>query len=188
MCKKFDTENLNEKNYFRFDEGTETCVIIYPINILGVEMITQKQLQLMRAFRDRDEYSIVLWKESIMFDFITLDLAKQIITRLLKGEAIRFSFSKQEREDVKEACANFDKVYCNVILSKSLESVSLDYISNAFKFEPSDFGICGMDAYGSNEWVHFYNDGRASYSHSGNPKDVTTFNSHQECVDFIRIK
>jgi len=75
-----------------------------------------------------------------------------------------------------------------VNLAHSLDSVSLDYVSNAFKFEPTEYGVFGVDAYGGPEWITFYNEGTAIYSHTGYAKDIIPFNSHQDCVDFLRIK
>ncbi|MBV5313814.1 MAG: hypothetical protein JZU47_10995 [Prolixibacteraceae bacterium] len=75
-----------------------------------------------------------------------------------------------------------------VNLNQSLDSLSLDYVSNAFKCQPTEHGVCGFDAYGTMEFVYFYNNGTAAYSPSGSLKDVIPFESHQDAVDFIRIK
>lgn len=75
-----------------------------------------------------------------------------------------------------------------VNLNHSLDSVSLDYVSNAFNFEPTEHGVFGTDAYGRSEFVYFYNNGTAIYSHTGKMEDAIPFESHQDCVDFIRIK
>lgn len=190
MEKKFDADNLNERNYFYFEERFETYVVIYPFNIRNAKMITTKQLNAMRAFRDKSEhgYAIELWKEERMFDFITYDLADQILARLRKGEAIRFEFSRQEKEDVKEAASKFGKEYCNLVLSRQLDPVSHDYVDNAFKFSLQKESLFGTGAYGTNDWVHFYDNGTAAFSPTGSVKDVVKFNSFQDCVDFMRIK
>ena len=75
-----------------------------------------------------------------------------------------------------------------VNLSQSLDPVSLDYVSNAFKFEPTEYGVFGVNAYGGEEFIAFYNEGNAIYSHTGSARDIIPFESHQDAVDFIRIK
>jgi hypothetical protein len=75
-----------------------------------------------------------------------------------------------------------------VNLAHSLDPVSLDYVSNAFKFEPTEYGVFGINAYGGPEFVAFYNSGKAIYSPSGDAKGIIPFESHQDCVDFMRIK
>ncbi len=80
------------------------------------------------------------------------------------------------------------KTMKNVQLIGSLDAVSYEFVSNAFKFDPTEKGIFGENAYGGQEWVIFFNDGDAVYSHTGTVQDAQHFNSHQDCVDFIRIK
>ena len=75
-----------------------------------------------------------------------------------------------------------------VSLSQSLDPVSLDYVSNAFKFEPTEHGVCGFNAYGGNEFIYFYNNGTAVYSPTLSIQDGIPFESHQDAVDFLRIK
>lgn len=80
------------------------------------------------------------------------------------------------------------KVMRKINLIGSLDAESFEFVSNAFKFEPTEKGIFGENAYGGNKWVIFFNDGDAVYSHTGTVQDTQHFNSHQDCVDFIRIK
>ena len=75
-----------------------------------------------------------------------------------------------------------------VNLNLSLDSVSLDAITNLFKLEPTENGVCGFDAYGGPEFVYFFNSGKAIYTHTGKLADALDFDSHQDCSDFIRIK
>lgn len=109
--RMFDPRNLDETNYYRFVQEFETCVVIYPINLSGVEMITEKQLSEMRAFMQANEDSIDLWNEERMYTFITKSLADEILKRLRNRARIRFYFSNEGKMDVREAAQNFDKIY-----------------------------------------------------------------------------
>lgn len=75
-----------------------------------------------------------------------------------------------------------------VSLSQSLDPVSLDYVGNDFKFEPTEQGVLGFNAYGGPEFIYFFNEGSAVYSHTGSVRDAIPFESHQDAVDFLRIK
>lgn len=75
-----------------------------------------------------------------------------------------------------------------VNLKETLDKVSYEFVTANFKFTSNETGITGFDAYGSCEWVKFFPSGEAAYSNNGNIKTTLHFSSHQDCVDFIRIK
>jgi pterin-4a-carbinolamine dehydratase len=71
---------------------------------------------------------------------------------------------------------------------QNLDKKSNEYIERSFNFKNCDDGIIGFEAFGRDEWVKFFNDGKASYSKSGKIADVIDFENYQDCVDFIMIK
>jgi len=73
-------------------------------------------------------------------------------------------------------------------LNQTLDEVSYQYVHANFKFDSCNDGLVGMNAYGTSEWIKFFNSGKAAYSNTGSVKDVVEFNSHQDAVDFIRVK
>jgi hypothetical protein len=72
-------------------------------------------------------------------------------------------------------------------LRQTLDEVSFNYVDDNYELEVAENGICTFNAYGKEEWIKFFPNGHAVYSHSGSVKDAIPFNSHQDAVDFIRV-
>ena len=66
-----------------------------------------------------------------------------------------------------------------------IDKISKDYIDTYFVFKKIKDGIFGTNAHDSSVHVKFFNDGKAAYFLG---KDIIDFESHQDCVDFIKIK
>lgn len=110
----FDADKMNERNYYRFDEGYQTYLIIYPMWFYDVEMITEEQFQTIKELSDNDlETSI--FKESLMQSYVTCELADKMIKRLQKREHIVMAFSKQAEQDSGRAYDEFKRIVNSII-------------------------------------------------------------------------
>jgi len=99
-------DDLNENNYFRFEGEYPTYLIIYPINLSGVEMITEKQYKYIKDLMYRNENSNIFVQEK-MYEFVTKKLAHKIIDVLEGKKQIQMSFSKQAETDAMSAYKRF---------------------------------------------------------------------------------
>lgn len=74
-------------------------------------------------------------------------------------------------------------------LKNTLDEVSYRFITKTFKLKYYDDSIVGDEINNQYNGVKFFNNGRAFYTCGGSlNKEQLWFDSHQDCVDFIRIK